>query len=804
MTMLASVTITNPYPGLRAFETEESALFHGRKEHSEELVRLLSEQRLLAVVGSSGSGKSSLVKAGLLPHLQRGYLLGATTRWRTAILRPGAHPLTALAQALCVPGGLLLGDHGDNALADLEASSLGLVGLVREAELPDGESLLIVVDQFEEVFRFQRETRAADDGREVARFVESLLVAVQFELPVYIVLTMRSDFLGDCAQFPGLPEALNRAQYLIPRLTRWQREEAIALPLDSVGADISPPLVQRLLNDAGDSPDQLPALQHSLMQLYEAWKRGGAAGPLDLALYTREREIGVSVDSHATALFTALSSEEQTVAARLFRCLTTTEDGRTIRRATRLDRVFAVLGAAADSDRQRIRDVIRVYAARENSLLVCSGGARLADEDMVDITHETLIRQWSLLAEWVKQEAESADWLARLVRSAELKREGQAGYWGNPEAEFAWKLMTGDGWNAAWANQYGGDFEEGRAFLASSRDRVERAAREEEERRGRELETARALSEAERRRAEALAQQAVVERRGRIRLTWAVGALVAALVGLIWVAWGLQRSVTLANELRGNAKVAETKAQAAEARAQATALQLESEKATGADRQRLIKQVAELERRAQGLETKASRAEGLQSASDAAVKQIQELQAQLGTAREGRLIAEREKAAAESKQRDAERQRAEMEKQRGDAEKLRADLDKQSKELDSVRRALGAAEALAKAATADQQQVGELRTELERREAELRRVNATLTTVPAMVGLLPAQAEARLKEAALVVGKIESRPAKSGDGRILEHIPPEGTRVTRGSPVNLVVEHTSAGSTPLRSLPPKQ
>jgi hypothetical protein len=164
-----------------------------------------------------------------------------------------------------------------------------------------------------------------------------------------------------------------------------------------------------------------------------------------------------------------------------------------VRRATKLGRVFAVLGAAAEPDRQHICDVIRVYAARENSLLFSSGGERPDEEAMIDITHETLIRQWSLLAEWVKQEAESADCLSRLVRSAELHREGQAGYWGNPEAEFAWRRMTDDGWNAEWASQYEGAFEDGMAFLVASRERLEHAARKEEERRTRELDNGQGL-----------------------------------------------------------------------------------------------------------------------------------------------------------------------------------------------------------------------------------------------------------------------------------------------------------------------
>src|SRR5262252_7671054 len=107
--MATLLAVENPYPGIRSFEAEESHLFHGRKEHAEQLIRLLGEHRFLAVIGSSGCGKSSLVKAGLLPRLYRGYLSGTTSRWRIALLRPGSQPLAALAGALCASRSLLPG-----------------------------------------------------------------------------------------------------------------------------------------------------------------------------------------------------------------------------------------------------------------------------------------------------------------------------------------------------------------------------------------------------------------------------------------------------------------------------------------------------------------------------------------------------------------------------------------------------------------------------------------------------------------------------------------------------------------------
>jgi hypothetical protein len=146
--------VTDPFPGLRPFDRDEEPIFRGRREHTDELLRRLSSRRFLAVVGTSGSGKSSLVKAGLRPALERGYLVGATSRWRVAVMRPGMAPIENLAEALRDEEAL-----GEADTTNLRASSLGLVESVRNAKLASGESLLVVADQFEEIFRYRYKLR---------------------------------------------------------------------------------------------------------------------------------------------------------------------------------------------------------------------------------------------------------------------------------------------------------------------------------------------------------------------------------------------------------------------------------------------------------------------------------------------------------------------------------------------------------------------------------------------------------------------------------------------------------------------
>src|SRR6185295_15286777 len=239
----------------------------GREGQSDALISRLQRANFLAVVGTSGSGKSSLVRAGLLPALRGGMMAGAGSGWRISIMRPGSDPIGNLAIALAhedvllnAGGGLPAAEAQAVIDATLRRGALGLVEVARLARLAEHEKLLIVVDQFEELFRF-RAARTASTSDDASAFVKLLLEASQqSELSIYVVPTMRSDFLGDCAQFQGLPEAINDGQYLIPRMTRDERRFAITGPVGVTRGKITEPLVNRLMNDVGDNPDQLPIL----------------------------------------------------------------------------------------------------------------------------------------------------------------------------------------------------------------------------------------------------------------------------------------------------------------------------------------------------------------------------------------------------------------------------------------------------------------------------------------------------------------------------------------------------------------
>jgi Novel STAND NTPase 1 len=521
----------NPFPGLRPYEASETHLFFGRDAQVDALLRRLGSARLLAVVGTSGCGKSSLVRAGLLPALAGGYLAEVGSRWRIAVMRPGTDPIDRLAHALALDGGP---DEVAQVETTLRRSSLGLIEAVRVSPA-GGDATLVVVDQFEELFRFQ-ETDA--DPAEAAAFVKLLLeAAAQRELPIYVLLTMRSDFLGDCAQYHGLPEALNEGQYLVPQMTRDQRREAVEGPAAIAGAAATPRLMQRVLNEAGDDPQALPVLQHALTRTFARWLAAGGLGPLDLDQYEAAGGMADALDRHADEVFDALPDAERPVAERVFRALTERDaSGRERRRPARLRALFTITGAATEEERARVRSVIQTFSAPGSGFLTVSRPPDAGEDDaVVDITHESLIRAWTQLRVWVRDEALSADWFKRIVRSAELHARQEEGHWRDPGLAFAIAVSERNRWNADWAGQYGGRFELAMRFLQES------ARAQDEERR-----TERA------REAEAHETQEHALRTRRLAGLAGTGVLVfAALAGVAWIGWSrTNRALKEATEAR--------------------------------------------------------------------------------------------------------------------------------------------------------------------------------------------------------------------------------------------------------------
>lgn len=458
-----------PYPGLRPFQATEADIFFGRERQTDELLTRLSAHRFLAVVGPSGCGKSSLVAAGLMPALATGFMASAGAHWRVAKLRPGERPLHYLARAL-LDAGVVDPDRAarPDAQVFLEATlrrgPLGLVEVLHGSALPEDVNLLMFVDQFEELFRFSAGAERDDAEAFVALLLASATAPRQ---RIYVALTMRSDFLGECAPFHGLPEAINDGLYLAPRLTRDECAACITGPARVFEAGVEPALVNRLLNDFGPDPDQLPLLQHALLRIWnrhDTDHQHAVTTVLGVADYEAIGGLGRSLSDHADEAFHELSPAHQRVAQLMFQRLSDSETGRRDRRApARVQDIAELAGVALDD----VRQAADAFRRRDRCFLMPREGIELRPDSMLDVSHESLLRQWDRAARWIAEEAEAVASYRRLLAAARGWRDGEALLSeAGLDRALVWRVRA----TATWAQRYGtrDDFQVVCDFIAAS------------------------------------------------------------------------------------------------------------------------------------------------------------------------------------------------------------------------------------------------------------------------------------------------------------------------------------------------
>jgi WD40 repeat protein/energy-coupling factor transporter ATP-binding protein EcfA2 len=488
----------NPFPGLRPFKIEESHLFFGREGQSDEVLLKLSKHRFVGVIGPSGSGKSSFIYCGVLPILYGGFLTAKSTEWEVVVTRPGAAPIDNLAQSL------LKTDLVDEQLSEedkqikktiisslLRSSSVGLVETIMQFKGDKEKNYLILVDQFEELFRL-KDSSNLQSVNETLAFINLLMEAVNYaDVPIYIAITMRSDFIGECSQFPELTRQINDSQYLIPQMTREQKRNAITGPVAVGNAEIAPRLTQQLLNDLGDNPDQLPILQHALMRTWDYWShfRDYETEPLDIKHYEAIGTMAEALSMHANEAFEELNQEQQRNCEFLFKAITEKRGGGSygIRRPTQLHEIAAI----ANTTEEKIIQVIEKFRDPSRSLLTPQYGVALHSHSIIDISHESIMRIWNRLKNWVNDEADAVAMYKRLAEAADMFQQGKTSLWRPPDLQLAMNWKEKHNPTLIWGQRYHPAYERTISFLEHSAEEYEIEQRAKELQQKRRLRTAR-------------------------------------------------------------------------------------------------------------------------------------------------------------------------------------------------------------------------------------------------------------------------------------------------------------------------
>ncbi len=463
-----------PYTGLRPFTEDESLYFKGRDEHIEQATRQLEKNKFIMLTGASGDGKSSLVYAGIIPNAKAGFLKSQFSNWVVADFRPERNPLENLCHALAKQLGIANENivrtelsHGFSALVDIyKASSLfvdtkeddwtTLDDQQRSKRKRSAGNLIIIADQFEEFFtnpeNFHKGVPSLEASLVTNLLLETARIALDEKLPIYVIITMRSDFIGQCASFRGLPEAIGFSQFFVPRLNRTQLQEVIEEPAVLSGNKISRRLTERLIHDMVEGTDQLPILQHALNQIWKMANEGksemdllhyamvgGMKGndlpeqdakqfglwfgklPAKVQACYQQPNLQNVLNTHSNKLYNIETDyikgqyqeevteiEAQLIIEVAFKCLTKIDNSRAVRNRMTLDQITVILNQP-HLDSKKVGNVLNIFREPGNTLLrpFLEEVPALANTSILDITHESLIRNWENLAQWAKEEFNS-------------------------------------------------------------------------------------------------------------------------------------------------------------------------------------------------------------------------------------------------------------------------------------------------------------------------------------------------------------------------------------------------------------
>ncbi len=394
-----TVELINPYKGLRAFQEADAGDFYGREALVGRLLERLQTEpaRFLAVVGPSGSGKSSVVKAGLIPQLRRG-ALPDSDRWFIVEMTPGARPLEELEAALL----RVAVNPPASLLPQLREDARGLARAVKRA-LPDGGELALVIDQFEEVFTL------VEDEAERAHFLTILgAAALDSTGRLRIIVTLRADFYDRPLLYPDFGELVRARTEVVLPLAREELERAIIEPAEKARMQMEIGLVPEIVADVGEQPGALPLLQYALTELFE--RRDGRW--LTVQAYRSIGGISGALARRADELYDRLDETGQNAARQMFlRLVTLNEGAEDTRRRARLDELLSLQG-----DPALMQAVLERFGKYR---LLTFDHDPATRTPTVEVAHEALIRQWPRLRGWLRDSREDLRIQRRLAAAAD-------------------------------------------------------------------------------------------------------------------------------------------------------------------------------------------------------------------------------------------------------------------------------------------------------------------------------------------------------------------------------------------------
>ena len=315
----------NPFPGLRPYAREDRELFFGREAECDEVILKLLKNRYITIIGASGNGKSSLVFSGVLPKIID-LKTGESSIWNIISFRPGSDPFGNLAEALAES----MADPGQNRtgrdliLTELLNNPGNFSDVVRKYIIRHDDNVLLIIDQFEEIFRFASSGKSEISYATTLKFIDFIIDSViKPDINTFIIFTMRSEYLGECSHYKGLTALVNNSNYFVPDIGTDNWREIIEKPVNFAGAKIDQDLVETIIEDLKGKTGQLPLFQHAMMRTWNHWKELDEPDkPISKADYESIGTIRNAVSLHAEELYQDLSPHGRKICSVLFKTIT--------------------------------------------------------------------------------------------------------------------------------------------------------------------------------------------------------------------------------------------------------------------------------------------------------------------------------------------------------------------------------------------------------------------------------------------------------------------------------------------------
>jgi hypothetical protein len=458
----------NPFPGLRPFLPEESNLFFGRESESGEILRKLLNNRILTVIGASGCGKSSLINCGVVPEM-----ISLTEKEKSSLkiisFQPGNDPVgnmtNAFAQAIL--GDENFDNRGKKSVSHLSGDHNWIASTVKKLLIKPEEKVLIIVDQFEEIFTHSSDETGIPSHENTSEFITLLENAIrQTAVEIYILIIIGSDYIGECAHIQGLTKLINDSNYLVPQMTRSNYKIVFENSFLSAGTRINPNLVQTVLDDISDLPDPLAVLQHLMMRIYSYWYSLGESGrPVDLSDYLAVGTIGNALSNHADEVYEELGQEGKEICRKMFRAMAGERiNKKGIRRLLTVKELKTILQC---SDKEVIQ-VIEKFRTPSRSFLTPGYKIPLDENSVIDFSTEKLIRFWNRLKGWSDEELTSVRIYRQLSEASEMYQKGKATLLKNADLQLALKWRDTQKPTLSWAKRYDPAFERVMVYLRTS------------------------------------------------------------------------------------------------------------------------------------------------------------------------------------------------------------------------------------------------------------------------------------------------------------------------------------------------